>query len=57
MINILFYRRKLDNALYSYCMHEIDKLQKQLANTGVFVGMNIMGGKGVAKWQTNWKGH
>ena len=47
----------MDNALYSYCMHEIDKLQKQLANTGVFVGMNIMGGKGVAKWQTNWKGH
>ena len=35
MINILFDKRRLDNALYSYCLHEIDKIQKELANDGV----------------------
>lgn len=35
MINILFDERRLDNVLYSYCLHEIDKIQKELANDGL----------------------
>ena len=35
MINILFDRRELDNGLYRYCLHEIDKIQKELASDGI----------------------